>query len=365
MSALIDISRYLAEAFVAGLWQGLVLVSAVALLLRLARGLSATKRYVIWWCTFALGAMAPLLHWPASTILPTRAASPHLRFEAGWAITIATIWSTFMAMRAAQLLMQVQRLHRIWKRAMPITADARIGILLRKVSPSSQLCTTDDLASPSVIGFFSPRLLIPTWLFAKLTPSELEQIVLHESEHLRRRDDWVNLLQKIGLVLFPLNPALFWMDRRLSLERELACDAGVIASTHSRFDYARCLTRLAEQRLMHRGVSLSLSAWGRRSELAQRVQHLLKPAGGMSKWRARVSSALIYAGLIIGGIGMAGSPPPDFFHGDRRARHASDRHRDCSCQHAAHSSRLSAKCRFSSRAFEDRCNPCKSASRPA
>ena len=213
-----------------------------------------------------------------------------------------------MARRAVQLMLQAKHLHRIWKRATPITADARISDLMRKVSPTAELCTSDDVASPSVIGFFSPRLLIPAWLFAKLTPSELEQIVLHESEHLRRRDDWVNLLQKIGLVLFPINPALLWMDRRLNLERELACDAGVIASTKLPLDYARCLTLLAEHRLLHRGIGLSLSAWGRRSELARRVHDLLKPSGCTPQRKTRYASALICIGIIIGGVGMAGSP---------------------------------------------------------
>ena len=48
--------------------------------------------------------------------------------------------------------------------------------------------------------------------------------MLHEAGHLRRRDDWMNLLQKVGLVLLPLNPVLMWIERRLCLERELACD---------------------------------------------------------------------------------------------------------------------------------------------
>jgi hypothetical protein len=48
--------------------------------------------------------------------------------------------------------------------------------------------------------------------------------VLHEMEHLRRGDDWTNLLQKLSLVVFPLNPALIWIERQLCLERELACD---------------------------------------------------------------------------------------------------------------------------------------------
>lgn len=309
MHALIEICLILAQISIAGLWQGLLLVSAVALLLRIAPGLSAAARYVIWWCTFALGIMIPLLHLlPASAVLPVRSAPAQFHIGAGWGIAIAAIWVVFMIGRSAQLMMQVIHLHLIWKRATPLTSDPRITDLLRVVAPSAQLCTSEDVESPSVIGFFSPRLLIPASLFAKLAPAELEQIVLHESEHLRRRDDWGNLLQKILLVLFPLNPSLLWMDRRLSLERELACDAGVIASTNSPFDYAHCLTRLAEHRLLHRRIALSLSAWGRRSELVRRVHHLLKPAGHMSPLRTGLISGLICTGLVIGGIGMAASP---------------------------------------------------------
>ena len=71
-----------------------------------------------------------------------------------------------------------------------------------------------------MIGFLSPRILIPAALLEKLLQPQLEQIILHEMEHLRRRDDWVNLLQKVSLVLFPLNPVLHWIEKRLCMERE-------------------------------------------------------------------------------------------------------------------------------------------------
>lgn len=304
----VELSRFIAQAFVAGLWQGLVLVLAVMLLLRLAPGLSAAARYAIWWFAFALGAAIPLLHLPALGVLPVRAVPAVVHAGTEWGLAIAGLWAALMAVRATQLLTQAVHLHRIWKRATPVSADATIEGLLRSGGRVAELCISEDVDTPSVIGFFSPRLLIPTWLYATLAPGELEQIVLHECEHLRRRDDWINLLQKIGLVLFPLNPALLWMERRLSLERELACDAGVIASTKAPFDYARCLTRLAEHRLLHRRVALSLAAWSRQSELARRVHHLLKPAGGVSRWRVRLAAALICVGLVAGAAGMAGSP---------------------------------------------------------
>jgi BlaR1 peptidase M56 len=309
MHAALDISQFVAQAFVAGLWQGLLLISAVAVLLHFVPRVSAAARFAVWGFVFALVAALPLLHLPAVSILQPHTASAMVHLGAGWGFAIAAIWALFMFVRGAQLLMHTTRLHRIWKHARPIPIEDSIHALLQRSGRSAvEICTSGDVDSPSVIGFFSPRLLIPEWLFAKLAPSDLQQIVLHECEHLRRRDEWFNLLQKVALALFPLNPALLWVDRRLSLERELACDAGVIASTTAPFEYAHCLTRLAEHRLHRRSVALSLSAWSRQSELAQRVHQLLRPARNMSRLQARFSMALICLGLGVGAIQMARAP---------------------------------------------------------
>jgi beta-lactamase regulating signal transducer with metallopeptidase domain len=310
MHPLLAISQFIAQAFVAGLWQGLALIAAVAILLRLVPRVSAAVRFAIWAFAFVLAATIPLLHLPAVSVLrPHAAASAMVHLGASWGFAIASIWVIFMLARGAQLLMHAVRLRRIWRHARPVPMEDPIHSLLQRSGRRAvEVCTSTDVDSPSVIGFFSPRLLIPEWLFAKLAPSDLQQIVLHECEHLRRGDDWINLLQKVGVALFPLNPALLWVDRRLSLERELACDAGVVASTTAPFAYAHCLTRLAEHRLHRRSVALSLSAWSRQSELARRVHHLLRPVRNMSPLHARFAIALICAGLGVGAVQMARAP---------------------------------------------------------
>jgi hypothetical protein len=134
------------------------------------------------------------------------------------------------------------------------------------------------------------------------------QIVLHELEHLRRRDDWLNLIQKIGLVLFPLNPALLWIERRLCFERELACDDGVLRRTRAPKAYATCLTTLAEHRLVRRAQSLSLGAWERQSEVSRRVYSILRWRDGMGPMQARVVLAVLAIGLTGGAAGLARCP---------------------------------------------------------
>jgi hypothetical protein len=134
----------------------------------------------------------------------------------------------------------------------------------------------------------------------RLSAAELQQVVLHEMEHLRRADDWTNLLQKMALVLFPLNPALVWVERRLCAERELACDDSVLRSSAGRKAYAICLTRLAEHSMLRRSLSLALGAWERQSELARRVDRVLRqPSGSMSPKRATMLTAGLMAGVLV------------------------------------------------------------------
>jgi hypothetical protein len=167
---------------------------------------------------------------------------------------------------------------------------------------------SDEVDRPSVIGFFAPKILIPRWLLQHLTPAELEQIVLHEAGHLGRADDWLNLAQKIALVVFPLNPALAWIERRLCFERELACDERVLRTTGAPKAYAACLAALAEHRMTRPGIALSLGALGHESELGQRVGRILRFGEWMRPVQARAVMGVAMLGLLGGVAGLERCP---------------------------------------------------------
>jgi beta-lactamase regulating signal transducer with metallopeptidase domain len=302
-----ELFRIGAHVFFAGLWQGAVLITAVALALRYCSRLGPQLRFAVWGVTFVVLLATPLLNLQAHSS-PSGALAASVQLSEIWEYAIAILWAILMAARALQLVLHLYRLRGTWKRATPISADANILMLLQRSRRSVELCTSADIDSPSVIGFWSPRLLVPEWLVAKLSPEDMAQIVLHELEHLRRRDDWFNLMQKVGLVLFPLNPGLFWVDHELAVERELACDVGVVASTTQPLEYARCLTRLAEHRSQYRKLALSLAAWSRQSELGRRVLSLLQPASTWSSRHARFATALLVLVLAGGGAEMTRVP---------------------------------------------------------
>jgi hypothetical protein len=307
-------SCVVANSFVSGIWEGIVLAAGVGICLRLLPKTTAAVRFAIWTAVFGVLAVLPLVHaysLGSGVGAPGRDAWVHV--DVRWSFAIAAVWLAASLTRGVKLAMSAVRLRGIWKRAEVV--EGCDEVLLAAGFDGVQICTSSEVDRPSVIGFFSPRILIPTELFAKLTTAEFGQIVLHEVGHLRRADDWINLLQKVSLVVFPLNPVLMWIERRLCLERELACDDEVLRLTKAPKAYATCLTNLAEHRLGRRAAALSLGAWEKQSELARRVQSILRGGDVMGRTQARVVMGVLVAGLVGGSVELARSPQLVSFSG--------------------------------------------------
>jgi beta-lactamase regulating signal transducer with metallopeptidase domain len=302
-----------ASMLVTAAWQGVILAGLLAIGLRLAPRTTAAYRFGLWAAGFVAVAGLPFLPAVLHLLMTTAAAGTAvgaeptkvwLRFDPRWSVVLTGVWACASLVRAGDLAVHSLRLRKLWKNALPVEFETAFPAAAPG-GRTAQLCTTRELEKPSVIGFLAPRILIPEWLLARLTPAELDQIMLHETEHLRRGDDWTNLVQKLVLVLFPLNPALIWIERRLCLEREMACDEGVVRRTHAPRAYAACLTSLAERGLQHRAQALSLGAWQRRPELARRVHSLLLRKRVMGPVAARGLAAALGCGLLAGSVALS------------------------------------------------------------
>jgi hypothetical protein len=137
------------------------------------------------------------------------------------------------------------------------------------------VCRSSAVSVPTAIGFFRPAILIPDWVLRDLSAEELKVVLLHEFAHLRRFDDWTNLAQKLVRTVFFFHPAVWWIERRLSLEREMACDEAVLAETENPRAYAECLVSLAEKSFVRRGLALAQAVVGRARETSLRLARIL------------------------------------------------------------------------------------------
>lgn len=300
-------SATLARVLLDSLWQALALTAVVALLLRLVPELSAAARSALW-----TGVLVALLALPLLTLLLPHPALPQnhtLHLAQDFGALLVALWAGAAAFRLTELGISATRLRRLLRSAVPAAPTTEIAALLATGPRRVRLCTSALVQKPSVAGFLRPCILLPPTLLAGLSEAELAQVVLHELEHLRRYDDWINLLQQISQVLLPLNPALVWLNRRLSFERELACDDQVLAGTHARKAYALCLARVAENSLAQRGASLALGILGRAPELKLRVERILRgPQPQLTRYQTRLASGMLL-GCLVAGAGVLAHCP--------------------------------------------------------
>ena len=319
---LTQISGVVAGSLVAASWEGLVLAGVVAVCLRMLPGMTAAARSLVWTVVMLAVCGLPFVHFGGVSAGTGSGGQVHLGEWVG--VGLLAAWTVISTVRAGQLIRSAAWLHGISRRAVVISGgtqandDYRDSGFARMTvgggtkswsARTAELCVSEEVDRPCVVGFFKPRVLVPAGLFEKLSDGELEQIVMHEMEHLRRRDDWTNLLQKLSLVVFPLNPALIWIERQLCLERELACDDRVLKVTGARKAYAACLANLAEHSLVRRGVSLALGAWERQSEVVRRVRRILaRNEREMSRKQVAGVVTILLAGVLAGADGLAHVP---------------------------------------------------------
>jgi uncharacterized protein (TIGR03435 family) len=124
----------------------------------------------------------------------------------------------------------------------------RAGRSVPLVAPIRAVCIPGRF-EPGVFGILRPVLLLPEGILERLTPAELNAIVAHEMWHVRRRDNLIAALHTLVEAVFWFNPVVWWVERRLIEERELACDEAVLAAGNAPHDYAEGILKVCEHYL--------------------------------------------------------------------------------------------------------------------
>ncbi len=269
----------------AGVWAGRMVndvVAGVALAfvawaaLRLAGWQNSGTRFAVWFA--ALVGIAAL---PMIGTAGVSGAGAKLALPESWAVVALAMWaavSTVLLGRVGVGLWSLRKLRR---------GSAAIGRAEQGMDPLFEtlekfsggrnvvLLRSSHLRVPTAVGFFAPAVILPDWALRDLSGAELNAVVLHEVAHLRRRDDWTNLAQQVLKAVFFFHPAVWWIERKLTLEREMACDSFVLARTDNPHAYAECLVSLAEKSFLRRGLSMAQALVGRVRQTSLRVAEIL------------------------------------------------------------------------------------------
>ncbi|HEX4073499.1 MAG TPA: M56 family metallopeptidase, partial [Planctomycetaceae bacterium] len=161
-----------------------------------------------------------------------------------------------------------------------------------------RFAVSDRLAVPLLIGIVRPLVLLPASALTGYSLEQVEMIVLHELAHVRRWDNLVNLLQRLVEAVLFFHPSVWWLSRRVRLEREHCCDAVVLEYTGAPQRYAEFLAHLALPEIIPQ-PALSVSAG---EQLVARIRHILNQENEsmkVSRTSAVGASAFVVALIAV------------------------------------------------------------------
>jgi beta-lactamase regulating signal transducer with metallopeptidase domain len=298
------IASYSSMRLVDSVAEGLAVCLFAALLLRLSRRQNAGTRFAIGFSALLSIALLPLARalWPHSQLA---SSAPAVVVPDSWALYLFSAWAVIAVLLLARVAVSVWHLHQLRATCValdPASLDPLVATTLQRYETRRKvvLCTSEKVRVPTALGLLRPAIVIPRWLLEKLSAGELNHVVLHELAHLRRGDDWTNLAQQIVKALFFFHPAVWWIEKKIALEREMACDDAVLAETESPREYAECLAHLAEMSFVQRGIALAQAFIGRIGQTSHRVAQILdvnRPKGNARAWKPAIS-AVVGAGVL-------------------------------------------------------------------
>ncbi|HWB86139.1 MAG TPA: M56 family metallopeptidase [Bryobacteraceae bacterium] len=108
-----------------------------------------------------------------------------------------------------------------------IAGTARARALVRRAGIEEGIFTCPDCVSPMTAGWLRPVILLPpNW--RSWPTAELDAVLIHEREHVRRRDPLIQWMALLDRAVFWFHPLAWWLERKLAELAEDACDAAVL-----------------------------------------------------------------------------------------------------------------------------------------
>ncbi|MCR9159541.1 MAG: M56 family metallopeptidase [Nannocystaceae bacterium] len=278
----VTLARALLAFLVQGALLGLVVLGARPWL----RRLEASARFAV---LFAALLSAPvlvvlsLLRAPGGVGIP----GPPPR----WADLVAHGWLLGVCLSGLRTTLGLRGLHRLRATGLPLRSlHGRIAALSARLGLGRVVSIVESpaVASPMVIGWWRPMIVLPLGLATGMPADWLDTILAHELAHVRRHDLALRLLQRAVENLLFFHPVVWWLSAQIDHAREEACDDLVVDRLNAPLLYARAITELEAMRT----APAALAAGATEGHLMTRIRHIVQrsqsPRPSHRWWQALV-----------------------------------------------------------------------------
>ena len=315
------------DAVLNWVWQGSVVAVAAAGMLRILEPVQGRTRYRVLCAVLIAILVLPVVPLVFAAIFTARNGStaaashdPVVVLTAGWWTStrvVIGLWVAWVAVFAFRVMRATVALHYARRECRPVSPDVETRLDcwndVRMTGRRTRLVVCESVTSAAVLAGGPPLIALAPRLLEHLTDEELDRIVIHEWAHVQRRDDVAHLLQVAVAAFAGWHPAVWWCNRQLHVEREVASDERAAELTGSTKAYAACLAKLATLPA-HSLPTLPAVAAMSRSGVRRRIVRVLALRGGSpSRARALATMAVVVMlaviSLALGGLRLVAVVP--------------------------------------------------------
>ena len=226
---------------------------------------------------------------PADVRDPAQFA-PDRSFPVDWTIATLGIYLSVAAMMLGRVALRVRR----GKRAVSSAVRVPDSLLHELVYPRPELRESADTFVPFTVGLRDPVVVLPAnW--REWDVFKLRSVLAHELTHVRRGDWTTSLAAAINCAVFWFHPLAWWLERRLAVLAEEACDVSAIHSAGDPARYAKVVLEFAEIASMQQRAGAKLMAHS--SKVGRRIKGILE---GRVRWSPGISTLARISMLIVG-----------------------------------------------------------------
>ena len=161
------------------------------------------------------------------------------------------------------------------------------------------------IASPMLIGFFRPRIILPV---GELEDKELSYIFVHELTHYKQRDMFYKWLIQIVVCVHWFNPFVYLLEKEVNKSCELSCDEKVIAvlDDKARRDYGDTLISFLKSNNLYKSSLASVTLTEGAEQLKERLGAIMN-FKSMTK-TIQILTVILTLFILSGAVLIGGYP---------------------------------------------------------
>ncbi len=200
------------------------------------------------------------------------------------------------------------RLTALKKSALPLqneTVRALYHSCLRELHIKRRIpiYSTAFLKSPVIAGFLRPSVYLPIHLVSDFHAASMRYMLLHELQHYKHWDALAGYLMTFIGILYWFNPLVWFALKKMRCDREIACDAAVLALLEERDyeSYGSVLIDLAEK-VSFTPFPFASGIGGNMKQLQKRIMHISSYRKPSISKKLKGTAVFCVIAVVFGGL---------------------------------------------------------------